>query len=338
MSKGLIRRFYRMIPGLRELAQVRDLFYELRRDLLQIRTDLLQIRTDLVGTRVHEFQRFLDFRLPEHPRYGDPLRLTRYEFPVCSQNGEDGVIREIFRRVGTTDRTFVEIGVGDGKQNNTAFLLAQGWKGFWIDGARGFLEAIEKTRDPDEGRLKWAVSMVTRENAASILEQLGVPREFDLLSIDIDQNTYYAWEGLRNYRPRVIVIEYNGTIPPDLDWKVNYVPDRVWDGTHNFGASLKAFESLGRELGYSLVGCEFTGLNAFFVHDDLVGDRFAEPFTSENHYEPARYTVDYRRGHRIGILDRLRPDEPAPDDSHTSRAADPHDDPSLPGPRATSRR
>src|ERR1700740_3619408 len=71
-------------------------------------------------------------RLLSLPRYADPRNLNRHEFQVFSQFGEDGIIAEIFRRVGTVNRTFLEIGIGDGLQNNTTFLLFQGWRGFWI--------------------------------------------------------------------------------------------------------------------------------------------------------------------------------------------------------------
>jgi hypothetical protein len=113
-----------------------------------------------------------------------------------------------------------------------------------------------------------------------------------------------VWEGLRDFRPRVVVVEYNSSLPADLDWKVNYDPLRTWDGTNNFGASLKAFEKLGISLGYSLVGCDFLGTNAFFVRDDLVAGKFASPFTAENHHEPLRSPSAYRRGRPLTILDR----------------------------------
>lgn len=230
----------------------------------------------------------------------------RYQRQVCSQNGEDGIIHEIFRRIGTTNRVFAEVGVGNGSENNSAFLLSVGWTGFWIDGNDGYVEALKDRRDLADGCLKWLVSFVTRENIAVLFEQLGVPREPDLLSIDIDQNTYFAWEGLKGYQPRVVVVEYNSAIPPDVDWKVHYHADRTWDGSQNFGASLKAYENLGRKLGYSLVACEVVGANAFFVRDDLIEDKFAAPFTSENHYEPPRYELQSRRSHRSAILDRIQ--------------------------------
>src|SRR5215210_7193208 len=66
------------------------------------------------------------------PKYADRRKLNHFEFQVFSQNGEDGIIGEIFRRIGTRSRRFIEIGVGNGLENNTAFLLAQGWLGGWI--------------------------------------------------------------------------------------------------------------------------------------------------------------------------------------------------------------
>jgi hypothetical protein len=59
------------------------------------------------------------------PRYRDPKKLNRFEFKMWSQNGEDGIIAEIFRRIGTTNRYFVEFGASSGDENNTAFLLRQ---------------------------------------------------------------------------------------------------------------------------------------------------------------------------------------------------------------------
>src|SRR5689334_6437610 len=53
------------------------------------------------------------------PRFAASKRLNRHEHQVFSQNGEDGMLQELFRRIGTTDRTFVEFGVGNGQRNNT---------------------------------------------------------------------------------------------------------------------------------------------------------------------------------------------------------------------------
>ena len=280
--------------------------YALRQGHEAIYRQLEEIRRELEAVRAMAAIRREQDELGGNPRYAEPRRLHRHAFQVNSQNGEDGIIREIFRRIGTAGRVFVEVGVGDGTENNTAFLLAQGWRGFWIDAGDAFFAALAGRADL-EGALRTLVAPVNRDNAASLFRQLGVPEEFDLLSLDIDQNTYYAWEAIEGFRPRVVVVEYNAAIPPDLDWKVRYDEKRRWNFTQNFGASLKAFELLGARLGYRLVGCDFCGVNAFFVRQDLAGNRFAEPFTAENHYEPPRYPqLLHRRGHPRAILDRPR--------------------------------
>ena len=69
-------------------------------------------------------------QLAEDPRLQDPRSLNRFEHRAFSQDGSDGILAEIFRRIGEGDRYFVEFGVGNGLENNTALLLSQGWKGF----------------------------------------------------------------------------------------------------------------------------------------------------------------------------------------------------------------
>lgn len=296
-------QLYNRLPGVRERRDIRASLWNIEQGLQAQLAMFHRFEAQLTGGMI----RLLDFDLEHHPRYGDPRRLLRYQTQVCSQNAEDGILHEIFRRIGTTNRVFAEVGVGNGRENNTAFLLSQGWTGFWLDADDAFLQALANRPDLPPECLKHLVAFVSRENIAALFAQLGVPRDFDLLSLDIDQNTYYAWEGLAGFRPRVVVAEYNAALPPDVVWKVRYDPRRICDGSQNYSASLKAYELLGRQFGYSLVGCDFLGLNAFFVRDDLLGDHFAGPFTAENHYEPPRYPMLHRRSHAAGILDRLDP-------------------------------
>jgi hypothetical protein len=237
-------------------------------------------------------------RLLASPRYAAPGNLARFGHQVFSQHGEDGIIAEIFRRIGVTTRTFAECGVGNGLENNTAYLLLQGWRGAWLDGSEKLIAAIRATfaRQIDQGRLSLARALVTAENVEQVFAAAGVQLDVDLLSLDIDRNTYWVWEALA-IRPRVVVIEYNAVFPPGMDWAIEYRAERAWNGTMYFGASLTAFARLGRQKGYALVGCSLNGVNAFFVREDLCGDRFDSPFTSEHHFEPARYFLNRRIGH-----------------------------------------
>jgi len=234
------------------------------------------------------------------PRYQDPRSLSRYRASVYSQNGEDGAIAEIFARIGTATKFFVEIGTGNGTQNNTRFLLEYGWSGIWWEESKDCCVAIRAgfAKEISDGRLKLVERLVTVENAFEVLRTICAP-EFDLLSIDIDMNTSHVWEALHEFKPRVAVIEYNPNFPPSVSCAVPYDPEARWNGKNMFGASLKALEELGSDLGYRLVGCELSGINAYFVRDDLATDKlFLPPFTAEHHYEPPRlHFLTLTRGH-----------------------------------------
>ncbi|MEX2262599.1 MAG: hypothetical protein WD696_11645 [Bryobacteraceae bacterium] len=265
----------------------------------QYQVDLLnQLQVDLLRSRV----------VAQTP--GDAKRLERHEATVFSQSGQDGIIAEIFRRIGAESRYFVEFGSADGSENNTVLLLMGGWSGLWMEGAEAHASSAASKFKTQirEGRLNVRHAFVTAENIEDLLRSANVPRSFDLLTIDIDRNDYWVWQAIQSYSPRVVVIEYNAIYPPGISWVVNYEPRSSWDGTSHFGASLTALEALGREKGYSLVGCNLTGSDAFFVRNDLVGSRFAPPFTAENHYQPPRYyMVWYKGGHprRVAVPGRV---------------------------------
>jgi hypothetical protein len=243
------------------------------------------------------------FRMEElaTPRYADPKRLVRYGFKVYSQSDEDGIIQEIFKRIGTTNRTFIEFGVETGIECNSVKLLLEGWSGLWIDGTAKYIHDIQNYFGPflAHGKLRLSENLITADNVNSVFEKAGMGGEIDLLSIDIDYNDYWVWKAIAVTSPRVVVIEYNATLRPPMSLVVPYDPSRSWDGTNYFGASLEALVRLGREKGYRVVGCNYSGANAFFVREDVAGSHFLDPATSEEHYEPPRYFyATQTAGHR----------------------------------------
>ena len=120
----------------------------------------------------------------------------------------------------------------------------------------------------------------------------------DLFSLDIDSNDYHIIDAMSDQLcARVIVVEYNAKHRPPINWYMPYKSGRIWDGSDWFGASPTAWTKLLERKGYILVGCKISGVNAFFVRADLVGEKFLAPFTAENHYEAARYWIG---GHLSG--------------------------------------
>ena len=224
-------------------------------------------------------------------KYADPLRLERSGFKVYSQNDEDGIIQEIFNRIGTLNKSFIEFGVENGIENNTRYLLQKGWQGLWLEGNKKQITKIHNTFASflERGVLNIKQTIVTRENINDSISGSSLPRELDLLCIDIDGNDLYVWDAITCVSPRVVVIEYNAKFPPPIKWAIDYDPQRVWDGTDYFGASLSSLTELAEKKGFCLVCCNITGTNAFFVRRDLVANKFQPPFTAENFYQPTRY-------------------------------------------------
>jgi hypothetical protein len=206
--------------------------------------------------------------------------------------------RKFFDRVGVGSRTFVEFGVENGLENNTLKLLLEGWSGLWIEGNERYVTQIsQKFHDVvKKGRLRVKFAFINRENVNDIIAEYFTG-EIDLLSIDLDGNDIHILKSINIIRPRVIVVEYNGKFPPSINVAQLYNPEYIWSGSDYGGSSLVAITKMALHKGYSLVGCSIVGINAFFVRNDLLVEKFQAPFTAENHYQPARYFLTFPSGH-----------------------------------------
>ena len=203
--------------------------------------------------------------------------LRSHEARVYSQCGEDGLIRRIFERIGSTNRYFVEFGAKDGcALSNTANLrLHHGWTGLLMEGdARLAGQHVEH-------------EFVTAENVNGLFARYGVPHSFDLLSIDIDGNYYWVWKAIRGYQPRVLVIEYNIFFGPHETKTIRYNAGHAWDESGYHGASLGALRKLGQDEGLCAGGHRQLGPNAFFVKNSELPAGFRERPTRE--LTPWRY-------------------------------------------------
>ncbi len=237
----------------------------------------------------------------------DADHLLHSEDATRSQNGEDGIIAEIFRRIGTTTSTFVEIGAADGVENCTGALVDSGWGGVWVEGdpekaeaARRLLRGSQGDSEPDAAEVVVLDSFVDRDSVVDLLSSAGVARDFDLLVVDIDGNDAWVLERICEvHRPRVIVVEYNAALGTSRRWVMPYDADHHWDETSRHGASLAALDDIAASFGYDLVGCDSLGVNAFFVQGSE-----SEHFTIrsvEGTWVPPRFNLPF--GHpRASII------------------------------------
>lgn len=197
----------------------------------------------------------------------EPNRLNATAWDRYSQYGEDGIIDNILGRLATPDRWCVEFGAWDGLHlTNTRRLIEElGYSAVLIEGDSTRYESLNNNyRGASQiHTVNRFVRSEGQDSLDSILSTTPIPRDFDFLSIDIDGNDYHVWRSLRNYAPKVVVIEFNATMANDLDY---VQPDEL---AVMHGSSAKALVRLGRQKGYSLVAV--TVCNAFFVRNDLLG-------------------------------------------------------------------
>lgn len=224
-------------------------------------------------------------------RLKNKRRLESSGFKVYSQSDEDGIIEEIFNRVGTTNKVFVEFGVDNGIESNSHYLLLKGWRGLWIEGSEDNVREIERLFRPaiNKQNLKVSQNFINKDNINEIIRENSISGEVDFLSIDIDGNDIYVWESINIIKPRVVCIEYNGKIPPTCSWKQPYNPYHIWNRSDYTGASLKDITELGKQKGYVLVGTNTSGVNAFFVRKDLCRMRFVKAGNIMELYNPPRF-------------------------------------------------
>lgn len=221
-----------------------------------------------------------------------------------SQCDEDGIIRECLKRIATNtslSQTFVEIGCADGLENNSHLLLLEGHRGVWVDGSKEKLLKINEALGGVIFQNLWALeAMVSLDTAKPLAERakgfLGVD-SVDFFSLDIDGNDWHVLPSfLKTLTPKLVCVEYNSKCPPPTNLVLRYNENHTWNGDDYFGASLQAWVETMNDHGYSLVCCNLSGANAFFVRNELL--TVFSTYTPSELYQPARYHLtEAPKGH-----------------------------------------
>jgi hypothetical protein len=196
-----------------------------------------------------------------------PERLTASRFRLLSQNQEDGVLWALFQQIGTTTKTFVELGSG-ATGGNAAMLAGEfGWTGLLVEGDQGKVGYAGRRFPRTTAVCAW----ITPESVNDLLTQHGYTGEVDLLSVDVDGFDYWVWKAITVCSARVVMLEYNSMFGAERAVTVPYDP-KFNRRDHRFcyyGASLTAMTRLSASKGYRLVAVEPTGVNAFFLRNDV---------------------------------------------------------------------
>jgi hypothetical protein len=187
-------------------------------------------------------------RIHDRLRETDPDNLTLFGYSVYSQADEDGILHQILKRLGINCGTFLEIGVGDGRENNTAYLLAKGWSGAWVDANSKQIAQIRRGLACllESAQLRVFEMLVGPGNVGRLKDELYFYQSIDVFSLDIDGVDFHVATELfkdNHFHPKVVIVEYNGVFPPPLQF-VMPLNSPIWHRGDFYGASYSAWVSL----------------------------------------------------------------------------------------------
>lgn len=241
--------------------------------------------------------------------------LKEVEFQVFSQFGDDGIIQYLINKIPIKSKTFIEFGVENYRESNTRFLLINDfWSGFIIDGSQANIESLKSEQFYSFYDLKVDASFITKDNINDLLDKSGFAHDIGILSVDIDGNDFWIWSQIERFRPTILTCEYNslfGFEPYTIPYEDDFV--RGVNTSFNFyGTSLRSIYNLSSERGYTFVGCNSAGNNAYFIKNEFLKHLdFPLPSVEEGYVFAAFsevWDIDknaLRGGDKIGSIDGM---------------------------------
>jgi len=217
--------------------------------------------------------------------------INEYEFKIFSQFGEDGIIQYLIKNIKIENTIFIEFGVENYLESNTRFLMMNNnWHGFVMDGSEKAMQSLKKRSWYWKYNLIEKAVFIDKENINDLIANAGF-LNIGLLSIDLDGNDYHIFNemNLSNINPSIVVLEYNSVLGKDrlitVPYRKNFNRTKAHYSNLFFGASLPALNYLASKKGYSLVGSNSAGSNAFFVRKDLLNEKVKELAVEEAYKE-----------------------------------------------------
>jgi hypothetical protein len=234
--------------------------------------------------------------------------LKNIEFSVFSQFGDDGIIQWLIHHLDIPNKTFIEFGVEDYSESNTRFLMMNdNWSGFVMDGD---VKNIDKLKSqPFYWRHDLAAQSVfiTRDNINLLIDQQNFNQELGLLHIDLDGNDYYIWKAINVINPIIVIVEYNSLFGFDRPISVIYDDSFIRKNAHYsnlfWGASLLSLNNLANQKGYSFIGCNSAGNNAYFVRNDKLNDK-VKTITLADGFVQSKYRESRDRNGQLTYLSK----------------------------------
>jgi len=217
-------------------------------------------------------------------------------FKAYSQNEEDGIIEAIFDDIGTTNKIFCEIGIGDCIENNSHYLVLKGWRGVWVDSRKKYINKLNQKINANQDILDLKINIVNKNNINEIIKSSQILKNYigkkiDFFSIDIDSYDIDCLLALTIIKPRLICIEYNAKFNQNIKLEINKINNFDWEYDDYFGSSLGLINEKLEKINYTLIATNITGSNAFYVINELVDKCKTKGQTLKQLYSPANFEL-----------------------------------------------
>ena len=235
--------------------------------------------------------------------------INDYEFKIFSQFGDDGIIQYLIKNISVENEIFIEFGVEDFLESNSRFLMMNNnWAGFVMDGSEDMMNSLKNQLWYWQYSLTRKAVFIDKENINELLANTGFSN-IGLMSIDLDGNDYHilAEIDFSKLNPSILILEYNSVFGKERPITVAY--DKTFNRTNAhysnlfWGASLSALNYAASKKGYSLIGCNLAGVNAYFIKTSLLNDNvkelsIEEAFRESKHRESRNkdYSLSYLAG------------------------------------------
>jgi len=247
-------------------------------------------------------------RIKQKIRTKQPFNPVLEGWKSYAQTDEDGIIRHCLKKISAKSElsnTFLEIGCGNGKENNTHQLLLDGCRGIWVDGSEDNIQSIASELGGSIFENLLIINKYVREGdelLAVRAKNYLCTTSLDFLSIDIDGNDeLIASPFITSLNPKLVCVEYNAKFRPPTKIRIRSNPNHRWTGDDYYGSSLQSWCDYFSDKNYKLICCNFSGVNAFFARQDLL-DCFDEIYPSCELYMPPRYWAALgEAGHRSSL-------------------------------------
>jgi hypothetical protein len=195
------------------------------------------------------------------------ILLSQFASSTYSQFGEDGIILEILNRLEKEiplSKWCVDVGAHNGVDlsNTCKFIRELGFQAVLIEGDKKQIPILKRNFPQGVVCVGEFVGIYGELSIDSILSKTGIPTNFDLLSLDIDGMDYWVWDSINLYKPKIVCIEFNFSVPN----AVEFIQEKNFNIKH--GSSAKSFVKLAESKGYCLVAS--TKSNLIFVDDSIV--------------------------------------------------------------------